>query len=305
MKAVLVDRTPELRQIMAERQLEIPPDLAIFDGDPNPARLAALVEDAEILLMEHTPIPSDLLRRAKRLKGILFMGTGIGSYVDLALAQELGIATAITPNYGDRAVAEHAVALMFAAARKIAAMDRSIRSGGWAALGGTQLEGKRIAVVGLGGIGMAFAGIAQALGMEVVGWNRSPRDVAWFEPDLDRALEGADFVSLHLLLTPETRGLIDRRRLALPRPGYILVNTARADLVDGQGLLDGLRDGTIGHAALDVFPMEPPEADDPLVRLPNVTSTAHVAYMTTEAYVTLWRLTVERLAALRGQLAEP
>jgi D-3-phosphoglycerate dehydrogenase / 2-oxoglutarate reductase len=122
--------------------------------------------------------------------------------------------------------------------------------------------------------------------------------VPYFVPDLDTALEGSDAVSLHLALTADTDGLIDDRRVALPRPGYLLINTARARLVDESALLRGLADGRIGHAALDVFHVEPLPIPNAYSSLQNVTLTPHAAYLTDDACLELWRRTLKALAAL-------
>ena len=170
-----------------------------------------------------------------------------------------------TPGYGDQAVAEHALALMMAAARNIARIDREIRAGVWRPTGGLQLRGRKLAVVGLGGITTTLAELALGLGMEVVGWNRSRREVPYFEPDLDEALRDADVVSLHLSLNAETAGLIDSRRLELPKRGFILANTARAQLVDEDAFFHGSAHAGLAMR-LSMFSHEPLAARQSLCR---------------------------------------
>ena len=154
-----------------------------------------------------------------------------------------------------------------------------------------------LAVIGLGGTGRALAGMAAALGCEVVGWNRSPTDSAKMLP-LDECLATADVISLHLALAAETRGIVDRRRIGLLRPGAVLINTARGGLLDEAALLDRLRLGDIS-AGLDVFAEEPLPVDHPLLGLDNVTLTPHIAWNTDASRRRLLRM---GLVALRDEM---
>jgi D-3-phosphoglycerate dehydrogenase len=243
-------------------------------------------------------VEASVLDASRSLHTLIFMGTGAESYVDLQDAKRRGIRIMTTPGYGDRAVAEHALALLLCAARQVARMDRDVRAGHWMPLGGMQLQGRKIAIIGLGGIGSAFAEIASALGMRVAAWNRTPKALPYFVPDLDTALQGADAVSLHLALNEETTNLIDGRRLGLLRPGCLLINTARAQLVEERSLLQGLAEGRIGHAALDVFHNEPLSSPNAYSNLPNVTLTSHAAYLTDDACSELWKRALKALASL-------
>ncbi|MGR9503696.1 NAD(P)-dependent oxidoreductase [Rhizobium leguminosarum] len=292
MRAIFVDCTEELARVIKNRKLPVPDMIEINEGNPTQADLVALCAEAEVLLVEHTVVPPSVLDACPSVRAIIFMGTGAATYVDLDDAAKRGVDVLTTPGYGDRSVAEHAFALMFAAARRIAEMDREIRSGIWSPVGGLQLLGQKIAVIGLGGIGVAMAELATGIGMEVAAWNRSPRDHPAFVADLDDALRDANVVSLHLSLNSETADILDARRLLLPARGFILVNTARAGLIEEAELLRMLIDGRISHAALDVFPEEPLPAGNPYRELSNVTLTAHAAYMTDAAYEALWLRTL-------------
>lgn len=272
--------------------LEVPSSLHINQGNPSDSELVALCQGAGVMLVEHTVISPSVLERCPSLRAIVFMGTGAGTYVPMETARRLGVQVLNTPGYANLAVAEHAIALLMAAARNVARMDREIRSGIWVPRGGLQLRGRKIAVVGLGEVGRTCADIAQALGMEVAGWNHNAVDVPYFQPDLDVALGNADAVTLHLALNEQTTGLIGRHQLGLLRYGAILVNTARAQLVDQTALRDALASGHIGHAALDVFVEEPLPAHSDWRHIDNLTMTAHAAYMTDDAYAELWRRTL-------------
>jgi len=208
--------------------------------------------------------------------------------------EALGVKVHTIKGYGDTAVAEHAVALMLACCRDLARMDRAIRAGVWQPLEGMQIFGKTLGVIGLGGIGAEVARIAKGTGMEVVAWNRSPRPEAGVPLiDLDQLLERSDILSLHLVLNDETRGFLDATRIARMKPGAILVNTARGALVDEAALIEALESGQIRHAGLDVFHTEPLKPDHPLARLENVTLSAHAAFRTLEASMTLLRRAID------------
>ena len=203
--------------------------------------------------------------------------------------------------YGDIAVAEHAIALMFACARELARMDRTVRAGGWSPLEGMQLNGKTLGIIGLGGIGCEVARIARGIGMEVIAWNRTPRpDAGVTLVDLDTLLSRADVVSLNLALNDETRGIIDGSRIARMKRGAILINTARGALVDETALVEGLKSGQIGRAGLDVFHAEPLAQDHPLARMENVTLSSHAAFRTLEASMTLMRRAIDIVRRIVG-----
>jgi D-3-phosphoglycerate dehydrogenase / 2-oxoglutarate reductase len=199
-------------------------------------------------------------------------------------------------------VAEHAVALMFAASRQLARMDRAMRAGAFEALDGIELAGKTLGVVGTGGIGKAMIRLGAGLGMNVIAANRSgvPDDLPCREVALDALLAEADVVSLHLVLNEGTRGMIDRRRIGLMGPGTILINTARGAILDEPALVEALCEKRIGHAGLDVFADEPLPQGHPLIALDNVTLTPHAAFMTREASQRLLRMALEILAEERA-----
>lgn len=306
MGALFIDCPPRVDGLLTADLLALVPGLDINRGKPAEAALAGLLAGREAVLVFHTPLGASLLDACPRLRIAVFLSTGASSYIDLDDAARRGIRVRNTVGYGDRSVAEHAFALLLAAARDIASMDRDIRAGRWQPRPGIELAGRTLGIVGLGGTGRAMAEMATAFGMRVIAWNRSglppglPPGVPCEAAELDDLLARADAVSLHLALTPETRGIIDRRRLALMRPGSILVNTARGALVDEAALAQGLASGTPGHAALDVFGEEPLPPDHPLAGLANVTLSAHAAYNTDEAMTRLLRLGLE---ALRDELA--
>ncbi|MBV9521766.1 MAG: 3-phosphoglycerate dehydrogenase [Alphaproteobacteria bacterium] len=299
-RIVFPDCTPYMAAQCDEAIRAILPGLEIEIAAPTPEAFVARCQGCAGLLHFATRISAAMLEAMPRLRVIAFLGTGVGSWVDLAAAQARGIAVRRVVGYGDRAVAEHALALILAAARKLAFMDRRIRHGAWRCEPGFEIAGRTLGIIGLGGVGRALARIGAALGCEVIGWNRGPvpPDVPCRRLPLDDVLVGADIVSLHLALNDETRGLIDERRIALLRPGAVLVNTARGGLVDEAALIGRLLAGEIA-AGLDVFAEEPLAAENPLTRLDNVTLSAHAGWMTPEAARRLLQL---GFAAMREEM---
>ena len=276
--------------------------------------IAERLRDADGLFVGGYHIGDDLLRRISgegHVRCIVFCGTGVASYVNLRLARELGVRVCNAEHYGDAAVAEHTFALLLELTRRVGRLDRDVKSGDWVGKGGDglQLAGKRLGIVGLGGIGSAVARIAQAFGMHVAAWNYKVRghDFAalGIEPvdDLNELFAGSDVVSLHLpLIEGEggTRGVVTAEHLDRLRPGALFVNTARSELIEPGALLARLRRGDIG-AGLDVFDHEPVAADDPICEIPGIVLTPHVGWRTDEAFRELTRQMVDdMLGFLQG-----
>jgi D-3-phosphoglycerate dehydrogenase len=284
-RGVFVDANGSLADIF-ERQNKAgdPPVRINRDADIMPDQMPALLDGAEIIIIDHTPLPTDVARRCTGLKHVVFLGTGARSYMNPEELAELGIDVHLIKGYGDTAVAECAVALMWSAARGIARMDREMRAGNWLREDGMQLTGKTLGLIGFGGIAVEVARIALGSGMRVIAWNRSPKSFPGVEfVDIDALLAQSHVVSLHLLLNDETRGFLTRERIAAMKPGVLLVNTARGAMVDEAAMIDALKSGHIRHAGLDVFNVEPLPVDHPLTMLPNVTLSAHSAFRTPEA----------------------
>jgi D-3-phosphoglycerate dehydrogenase / 2-oxoglutarate reductase len=214
---------------------------------------------------------------------------------------ELGIEVHLIRGYGDTAVAESTIALMWAAARGIARIDREMRAGNWLREDGMQLTGKTLGLIGFGGIAAEVARIALGSGLRVLAWNRSPKIYPGIDfVDIDALLAQSHVVSLHLLLNDDTRGFLSRHWIATMKPGVILVNTARGALVDEAAMIDALKSGHIRHAGLDVFNIEPLPADHPLTQLPNVTLSAHSAFRTPEASENLIEAAWEHCRRIAG-----
>jgi D-3-phosphoglycerate dehydrogenase len=285
MRGVFIDASDELADIM--ERLTQPNDIAVKihrDPDIKPAALPALLDGAEIAIVDHTYLPTDIAKACTGLKHVVFLGTGARSYMHIEELAELGIEVHLIRGYGDTAVAECAIALMWAGARGLARMDREMRAGNWLRDEGMELTGKTLGLLGFGGIAAEAARIALGSGMKVIAWNRSPKSFPGVEfVDIDTLLAQSHVLSVHLLLNDETRGFLTRDHIAKMKPGAILVNTARGAVVDEAAMVDALRSGRLRHAGLDVFDIEPLPPGHVLTTLPNVTLSAHSAFRTPEA----------------------
>ena len=299
MKSIFLDCNDQLAPVWARviRPDDPPIDVnrAAFTSEDLPRVLAGY----DIAIDDHSYMPTPLVAQCPQLKHIVFLGTGPASYMNVNELQYRGITVHLIKGYGDTAVAEHSIALIWAASREIARMDREVRAGTWTPHEGVQLLGKTLGVIGLGGIGREVARIGQGMGMQVIGWNRTRHaDLKVPLVDIDTLLARSDVVSMNLTLGDETRGFLSAERIARMKPGVILVNTARGALVDEAALIAALQSGHIRHAGLDVFHAEPLQTDHPLAKMPNVTLTAHAAFRTLEASMTLLRRAIDIVKTL-------
>jgi D-3-phosphoglycerate dehydrogenase len=249
----------------------------------------------------------ELLASCPDLKMIAVLGIGTDN-IDLEAAARLGIKVTNTPGYSAVSVAEHALTLMLAAARRIPQHQQELQAGRWTRIPMAQVHGKTLGIVGFGSIGRQMASLSKGIGMEVLAWTFHPEAVrpepagVRFVP-LDELLSRADFVSVHIRASAKTRHLLDREALRRMKPSAILVNTARASIVDTEALIAALKDGRLAAAGLDVFDPEPLPPGDPLLTLPNVVLSPHNAGMTPEAIRRGNEMTVENvLAFLEGRL---
>jgi len=299
MKALFLDCNDQLAPVW---QRVIRPGDPAIDVNRKPFAADALphlLKDYAIAIDDHSYMPTPQVEQCAALRHIVFLGTGPASYMSLADMAARGIKVHIIKGYGDTAVAEHTVALLLAACRDIARMDREVRAGTWTPHEGVQLLGKTLGVIGLGGIGSEVLRIGRGLGLEAIAWNRTPKAGAPLVP-LDELLARSDAISMNLTLNDETRGFLGAEQFARMKPGVIFVNTARAGLVDEAAFIEALRSRRIRHAGLDVFHAEPLKPDHPLARLDNVTLTAHAAFRTLEASMTLLRRAIDIVRDIVG-----
>lgn len=256
-------------------------DLRFADNDrPLSAReTTAFVAGCEALIVGTDEVTQEVLD-TESLRAVVKYGSGLDN-IDLDAARRLGVPVEATGPTNARSVAELAIALMLALARGIPAHDRSVRAGSWSRRTGLELNGKRLGVVGAGQVGREVAHLAAALGMDVLVHDPYV-DAGFPHGSLDELLQTSHVVSLHLPLTSETLGLLDKQRLAAMRDGALLINTARGGLVDEDALADELRRGRLGGAAFDSFSTEPPEGS-PLLDIDRFIASPHAGATTHEA----------------------
>jgi D-3-phosphoglycerate dehydrogenase len=288
--AVPDDFPPALTGSTAEARLRALGQVTVYTerGADQEAELIRRIGDAEVAvnIRAHARFTDRVIAGCSRLRLISIWGTGVDN-VDLEACRRRGVAVTNTPGVNADAVAEHTIALMLAAMRRLPALDREVRGGQWPRGLLFQARGKTLGLLGLGAIGSRVAAMAGALGMTVLAWTLRPDDgraaaAGARAVPLEALLREADVVSLHLRLTAETRGFLGPDRLGLMKPTAFLVNTARGALVDKDALVRALREGRLAGAGLDVFHEEPVAPDDPVLTLPTVVLTPHNAGMTRE-----------------------
>ena len=302
MQGLFLDAVDDLASVFHRvARPDDPPVRVNEQDDIPPEALPGLLAGYDFVLNDHTRLPTDAMRLCIGLKHVIFLGTGARSYMNPEELAAIGIQVHIIKGYGDTAVAEHAIALMWAAARGLAGMDRGMRAGQWLRTEGMELTGKTIGLIGFGGIAAEVARIALGSGMRVMAWNRTPRTAAGVTfADLDTVLAASDVVSVHLLLNDETRGFLSAERIGKIKPGALFVNTARAAVVDEAAMIAALRSGHLRHSGLDVFDREPLPEGHVLTTLPNVTLSAHSAFRTPEASDKLLRMAMDIARGLAG-----
>ncbi len=278
-------------------------------ADPNaPAVDCAPI--TAILTRGRGRIDAALLQRCPALRVIARAGAGLDN-LDTAAAAARGIPVVHAPGANTATVAEHTMALLLDLSRGITRTARQVTAGRWeerACYHGDELGGRVLGVIGFGNIGRRVAELASAFGMRVVIAAHGDRAIAAARPvlALPELLAAADAVTLHVPLMPATRRLLGAAELARMRPGALLVNTARGELIDLPALRAALERGALGGFAADVLDREPPAADDPLLHLPNVVLTPHIASLTARTYRSMCVSTVQNVVAvLRGEAPEP
>jgi phosphoglycerate dehydrogenase-like enzyme len=273
----------------------------LADVDELVARLA----DSEVVvaMRERTPIPASTLARLPNLQ--LLVTTGMrNASIDVAAAREQGITVCGTGGAGN-AMPELVIGMLIALSRHFVEEDRAVRAGGWQHTIGPGLSGRTLGLVGLGRLGTAVAGLGQAFGMQVIAWSPHLTPERAAEAGV-RAVgkrelfETADFVSVHLVLSATTRGLVGADELGAMKPTAFLLNTSRGPIVDEAALLDVLDRQAIAGAGLDVYDTEPLPVDHPLRSAANTLLLPHIGYVTTEAYQAFYADAVEDIVAFRA-----
>ena len=275
MKIVIADNME--KEVVSEIQ-------KLGDTAVTPADLKSSLADADALIVRSaTKVTPELLSHAPKLKIVARAGVGLDN-VDKPACESRGIKVINTPGASSNAVAELAIGMMFAVSRKLAAADSGMKARRWLKkeLTGTEIEGKTLGIVGFGRIGSMLAIKAKALGMQVLYYDpHTESSAVGRKVNLEELFASADYVSLHVPLIPETKGMINAAKISKMKKTAVLINTARGALVDEEALYSALMEGRLAGAALDVYSQEPYSGK--LCELPNVLLTPHIAGSTAEA----------------------
>jgi len=264
--------------------------------------LVQRLADYEVIvaMRERTPFPRELLERLPKLR--LLVTTGMRNRsIDLAAAKARGVAVCGTPGL-NTTTAELAWGLILALARQIPREDRELRTGRWQTSVGIGLAGKTLGILGLGSIGQQVARVGAAFGMKLIAWSQNLKQekanlAGAQRVEREELFAQADVLTIHLVLSERTRGLVGARELALMKRSAMLVNTSRGPIVDEGALAEALKRGAIAGAGIDVYGEEPIPRDHPLLVAPNTVLTPHLGYVTRESYRTYYEGAVEAIRA--------
>ncbi|WP_454803397.1 D-2-hydroxyacid dehydrogenase family protein [Mucilaginibacter phyllosphaerae] len=260
--------------------------------------------DVICVMRERTPLTAAIMRQLPNLK--LIVSTGFrNASIDMMAAKELGIEVKNT-GYFDHGASEMTWAMLMAMARNIPAEVQNVKNGGWQTTIGTDLRGKTIGIVGLGGIGSKIAAYARAFGMNVIAWSQNltaeTADGAGAQlVTKEKLFREADFITLHLVLSERSVGTVSKHELALMKPTAYIINTSRGPLINEHDLIQTLTDRKIAGAAIDVFETEPLPADHPFRTLDNIMATPHIGYITQDTYTLFFK---DMVAALEHWLRQ-
>ena len=295
MKIVVLDGYTENPGDLSWAPLEALGELTVYDRTSyvEAPIIAERIGDAEIVVMNKTPISKETIDKCPNIKAIAVLATGY-NVVDYNYAKEKGIPVLNVPTYGTASVSQFSIALLLEICHHIGHHSKSVHDGNWASNVDwcywdyplIELEGKTIGIIGFGRIGQAEGRIAKALGMNVLAYDLYPNDsgkAIGEYVDLDTLLAKSDVVSLHCNLTPENTGLINKDTIAKMKDGAILINNARGQLINEQDVADALNSGKLGAAGLDVVYTEPIKADNPLLKAKNCIITPHISWAPKES----------------------
>lgn len=314
MKIVVLDGYTENPGDLSWDVLRQMGEVTVYDRTSyqNSPLIAQRIGDAEIVVINKTPISKETIDRCPNMKLIAVLATGY-NVVDCAYAKEKGIAVANVPNYGTACVSQYSIALLLEICHHIGHHSESVHKGCWAGNADwcywdyplIELEGKTIGIIGFGRIGQAEGRIARAMGMRVLAFDIYPsdtgREIAEYT-DMDTLLAQADVVSLHCNLTQENTGMINKAAIAKMKDGVILINNARGQLIDEQDVADALNSGKMAAAGLDVVSTEPVRADNPLLGAKNCIITPHISWAPKESRQRIMDITAQNIRAfLSGQ----
>lgn len=309
MKIVVLDGYTENPGDLSWNELEKLGSVTVYDRTAyaESPLIAERIGDAEIVVMNKTPISRETLDKCPNIKLIAVLATGY-NVVDYNYAREKGIPVVNVPTYGTASVSQFSIALLLEICHHIGHHSESVHAGNWADNADwcywdyplIELEGKTIGIIGFGRIGQAEGRIAKALGMNVLAYDLYPNDTSRAIAEyvtLDELYARADVITLHCNLTPENTGMINKNSIAKMKDGVILINNARGQLIDEQNVADALNAGKIAAAGLDVVYTEPIRVDNPLLKAKNCIITPHISWAPKESRQRIMDTTVENIKA--------
>lgn len=278
-------------------------ELKIFMEPPrDEVELRHRIDDAEIIVVGWTHLGKDLINSASKLKMISIWATTC-HYADLEAARNKGITVTHVPGYATEAVAEHTFALLLAVSRKLTLANQHVKTGrfDWRPFEGKELAEKTIGVIGTGAIGFRVAEIARVFKMNVIGYDKYPKqeramEIGFKYVDFPTLLRQSDVITNHVTLTQETERLIGRKEIDMMKAGVIVINTSQGKVIDESALVEALRSGKIAAAGLDVLEQEPPNPDNPLFELENVVLSPHIGFNTSEAATRCTDICIDNVA---------
>jgi len=277
-------------------------EVTLYQQTDSPEEAIARIGDSQIVLTNKVPITRQILDACPEIRLICVLATGY-NIVDVEACKKKGIPVCNVPAYGTAAVAQFTLALMLEICHQIGHHSRAVHDGKWCACSNfcfwdipqMELGGKTLGIIGFGRIGQAVAKLAEAFGMQVLVYSRTPKEHLASFVDLDTLLAGSDFVTLHCPQFPETTGMVNAEFISKMKNGAVLINTARGGLVDEQALYDALVNGKLSAAAVDVVSAEPMKQDNPLLHAPNCIITPHIAWAPKESRQRLLDCVVENI----------
>lgn len=306
MKICLIDAGIFIENPELLKPLEEVGTVQVFDGIPESLEeVVKRAGDAEVIAFGLMQFTNEMLDNLPKLKVLQFIGTGVWNFVDVDYAESKGIKVLNIDGYGSNAVAEYAVAMTMALAKKITRADQVIKGQGWSidGLKGIEIAGSTVGVVGTGSIGRLVAEKFLALGAKVICCdiyeNAELKEKHGVEyKSIEEIFMQSDIITLHMKVTKENENIVDRKLLELTKKDALLINVARAELVNTEDLYKALLAGRIGGAAIDVYDSEPPKPKDYLLgKLQNVIATPHIGYYTQEANDNSIKMTVSSILA--------
>lgn len=308
MKIVVLDGYAENPGDLSWEGFEKLGDVTVYDRTPveSVEEIVKRIGNAEIVIVNKTPITEEILERVPSVKYIGVLATGY-NVIDLEAASKRSIPVTNIPDYGTAAVAQHVMAMLLEICNQVGHHNRAVREGKWENAPDfcfwdypiMELAGKTMGIVGYGRIGRETARLAQAFGMKILACHRPGKTSVDGEAQasLEEIFANADVISLHCPLFPETKNLICKETIEKMKDGVILINTARGPLIQEQDLVEGLKSGKIYAAAVDVVSTEPIRGDNPLLKVPNCFITPHIAWASRESRQRLMQTAVDNLRA--------